>query len=137
MLRIHSRRTVNDVLNQLDRFDRIRAPLLHWFSRTSGGLLERAASRRCWFSVGPEMLAGAKGMNVVAAMPTDRVVLETDGPFAQVRREGLNPWDIIEAIGSVARAWGVSAEAAGHQIEASEKSLVTRVSDQLGSGPIR
>ena len=50
------------------------------------------------------MLAGAKGRDLVAAMPNDKVLLETDGPFAQVRRRGLNPWDIIAALGPIAEA---------------------------------
>jgi TatD DNase family protein len=57
---IHSRRAANDVLDQLDRFDQIKNPVLHWFSG-SPLQLERAIARRCWFSVGPAMLTGAKG----------------------------------------------------------------------------
>jgi hypothetical protein len=49
---IHSRRAAAPVLDSLDRFGGVRAPILHWFSGTRPEL-GRAADRGCWFSVGP------------------------------------------------------------------------------------
>lgn len=100
---IHSRRAATSVLDFLDIFTAIY-PILHWFSGNKAEL-DRAIARRCWFSVGPAMLAGAKGRSLVAAMPRDRVVLETDGPFAQVHRTPLNPWDVALASRALAETW--------------------------------
>lgn len=130
VISIHSRRAVKDVLDQLDRYARITTPVLHWFSG-SHSQLERAIARRCWFSVGPAMLAGAKGRDLVSSMPNDKIVLETDGPFAQVRRQGLNPWDIATVLGPIAELWGMSEREAKKQIEANERALLAPVAGAL------
>ena len=39
------------------------------------------------------MLESANGRKLAAAMPRDRVVPESDGPFAKVRGAPLMPWD--------------------------------------------
>lgn len=130
VISIHSRRAPKDVLDQLDRYDRIKTPILHWFLG-SRSQLERAVRRECWFSVGPAMLAGAKGRDLVAAMPSDKVLLETDGPFAQVRRQGLNPWDITAALEPIAELWGVTEHEARRQIEANERALLAPVANAL------
>lgn len=130
VISIHSRSAASDVLDYLDRFDRITTPVLHWFSG-SRTQLERAIERGCWFSVGPAMLAGAKGRDLVSGMPDNKVVLETDGPFAQVRREGLNPWDIAQALRSVADVWGVTEHEAKQRIERNERALLAPVAHAL------
>jgi len=64
-------------------------------------------------------------------MPDNKVVLETDGPFAQVRREGLNPWDIAQALRSIADVWGVTEHVAKQRIERNERALLAPVADAL------
>ncbi|MES2093506.1 MAG: Qat anti-phage system TatD family nuclease QatD [Actinomycetota bacterium] len=130
IISIHSRRAAKDVLDHLDRYEQIKTPVLHWFSG-SRSELERAIGRGCWFSVGPAMLAGAKGRDLVAGMPNDKIVLETDGPFAQVRRQGLNPWDITTVLGPIAELWGVSEHEAKKQIEANERALLAPIASML------
>ncbi|KAF0957677.1 Qat anti-phage system TatD family nuclease QatD [Rhodococcus sp. T7] len=120
---VHSRRAATPVLDLLDRFERVRMPILHWFSgsRTE---LRRAVERDCWFSVGPAMLAGAKGRALVAAMPRERVLLETDGPFAQLRRAALQPWDVAIACQSLSEVWGTDASETGRIISGNESTLL-------------
>lgn len=130
VISIHSRRAAKDVLDYLYRFEQVKSPVLHWFSG-SLSQLERAIARRCWFSVGPAMLAGAKGRDLVARMPGDKIVLETDGPFAQVRRRALSPWDITATLGPIAALWGVTEHEARRRIEANEQALLAPVSGAL------
>lgn len=78
------------------------------------------------------MLAGAKGRELVAAMPNGKVLLETDGPFAQVRRQGLNPWDITAALRPIAALWGVTEREAQRRIEVNERALLASVAAALG-----
>jgi len=133
IISIHSRRAAKDVLDQLDQYAQIKTPVLHWFSG-SHSQLERAIGRGCWFSVGPAMLTGAKGRDLVAGMPNDKIVLETDGPFAQVRRQGLNPWDITSVLGLIAELWGVSEHEAKRQIKANERTLLAPGASTLEMG---
>lgn len=130
VISIHSRRAAKDVLDRLDRFDQIKAPVLHWFSG-SRPQLERAIARGCWFSVGPAMLAGGKGRDLVADMPDDKVVLETDGPFGQVRRQALNPWDITAAVRPIADIWKVTEREAQQRVEANERALLAPIAGAL------
>lgn len=124
ILSIHSRRAATPVLDSLDRYSRIDAPILHWFSGTKAEL-RRAVERGCWFSVGPAMLVGSKGRGLVEAMPRERVLLETDGPFAQRRGTSLQPWDIDIARDELAHVWGVSGSDAEGMIRANETSLLS------------
>ena len=104
IISIHSRRAATPVLELLDRFQGIQSPILHWFSGSRIDL-NRAINRGCWFSVGPAMLASSTGRRLVAAMPRDQVLLETDGPFAQLRRTALQPWDVALACRSLSEVW--------------------------------
>lgn len=123
IISIHSRRAATPVLDLLEEFDGVRSPILHWFSG-SRAELERAISRGCWFSVGPAMLAGAKGRSLVAAMPRSRVLLETDGPFARLRRAPLEPWDIAVACLSLSNVWNVDYPEAESIIRRNETALL-------------
>jgi TatD DNase family protein len=76
----------------LKDYPRAGIPVLHWFS---GSRLElrRAIALGCWFSVGPAMMMSKKGRSLLEEMPIDRVLPESDGPFAQVRGAPLMPWE--------------------------------------------
>jgi TatD DNase family protein len=52
------------------------------------------------------MLASTKGRALAAAMPRDRVLTETDGPFAQVDGAAALPWDCQLAVDGLADLWG-------------------------------
>lgn len=91
VLSIHSRRAAAPVLAVLRRLLGRNSAILHWFSGTPMQL-DEAIELGCWFSVGPAMLAGKKGRDLVARMPVDRILLETDGPFARIDDEPYYPW---------------------------------------------
>lgn len=120
---IHSRRAADPVLDSLEKFEGLRAPVLHWFSGTHAQL-RRAVALGCWFSVGPAMLAGAKGKNLVAKMPQDRVLLETDGPFTQFQKSTLQPWDVTVGCRLLADVWAYEYMAAERQIRENEGALL-------------
>jgi TatD DNase family protein len=109
IMSIHSRRAAGDVLDCLADHPSAGVPILHWFSG-SVAELRRATQQGCWFSVGPAMLAGARGRNLVAHMPHARVVGETDGPFAQVGGRAILPWEVGGIVGALADAWKVNAD---------------------------
>ncbi|MDR2399480.1 MAG: TatD family hydrolase [Endomicrobium sp.] len=63
IMSIHSRDSVSFVLDELRKTEGIS--ILHWFS------------------VGPSMINSKKGRAMIYLMPKDKVLTETDGPFAQ------------------------------------------------------
>ena len=111
ILSIHSRRAAAAVLEYLEKFPRAGVFVLHWFSGTQREL-GRAIELGCWFSVGPAMLAGERGRSLTSRMPLDRIMTETDGPFARVNDLPLQPWDAGIALESLGRLWGVTQEEA-------------------------
>jgi TatD DNase family protein len=80
------------VLNALQTYPRAKTSILHWFSGSQRELA-RAIELSRWFSVSLTMLGWSKGRALTANMPRDRVLTETDGPFARVGRQAALPWD--------------------------------------------
>ena len=72
------------------------------------------------------MLAGAKGKNLVANMPHDRVLLETDGPFTQFQKSGLQPWDVALGCRMLSEVWTMDYEAAERQVRDNEGALLVQ-----------
>ena len=112
ILTIHSRRAENEVLAHLERRQDAGVPILHWFSGTYQNL-ERAILLDCWYSVGPAMLRSQKGRELVKRMPPDRVLTETDGPFATFKDRVMQPWDVEAAVQRLAEIWFLSV----HEVE--------------------
>lgn len=110
VLSIHSRAAAREVLNTLEENPDFGVAVLHWFT-DSPSQLRRAVESGCWFSVGPAMLETANGRKLAAAMPRDRVVPESDGPFAKVGGAPLMPWDANTVTVKLAEIWGVQQEA--------------------------
>lgn len=104
IISLHSRRAAKEVLDAIEAHPRCGTPVLHWFS---GSLIEldRAIKLGCWFSVGPGMLGSQKGYRLASAMPRDRVLTETDGPFARSKLGPLMPWDVKNAERVLAKLW--------------------------------
>ena len=116
VLSIHSRRAVVEVLSELRRKPNFGIAVLHWFS---GNLrdLNAAQKQGCWFSVGPAMFSSANGRSLVAAMPRDRVLPESDGPFAKVNDQIVMPWCAAQTSMLLAQAWRVPIEDATETLE--------------------
>jgi TatD DNase family protein len=109
VMSIHSRRAASAVLDGLEKYPDAGIPILHWYS---GGRreLERAIAMECWFSVGPAMLIGERGRELVSRMPRERVLTETDGPFAQVDGRSAMPWDAQRATQQLKELWKLPLE---------------------------
>lgn len=104
ILSVHSRGATSAVLDELERCPKSGTAVLHWFSGTRKEL-DRAIALGCWFSVGPAMLRGEKGLALAGAMPRQRILTETDGPFAREQGKPLMPWDIVLAESRLGKLW--------------------------------
>lgn len=109
VLSIHSRGAAGKVLDCLEAYPNSGTAVLHWFSG-SPKELARAVDLGAWFSVGPAMLRSDRGRNLVGRMPQQRVLTETDGPFAQEGGRPLYPWDVTSAEAALAEMWGFDAK---------------------------
>lgn len=123
ILSLHSRRAATPVLDALAAHPGAGSPVLHWFSG-SNRELRRAIEAGCWFSVGPAMLASEKGRALAAQMPRERILTETDGPFAQIEGAAAVPWDCEIAIGQLAQMWDETEASVRAQLGRNLKALV-------------
>jgi TatD DNase family protein len=133
---IHSRRAVDEVLDALTRNPGAGVPVLHWFSGTKAQL-ERAIAMNAWFSVGPAMLRGNRGRALVEDMPVDRVLPETDGPFAMCDNRPLEPSDAQLVVKELAALWNLSIVEVEKQLQGSFAALVSAANDLAMDKPTR
>ena len=107
VLSIHSRGAAEEVVDHLSKRAKSCLPILHWFSGSMPEL-SKANNLGAWFSVGPAMLQTESQRKKVAAMPKDRILLESDGPFASYHNEPLSPLTTYHAVPVLANIWAVS-----------------------------
>jgi TatD DNase family protein len=70
------------------------------------------------------MLCGLKGRNLLQMMPVERVLPETDGPFAQINGSPLLPWDAVSIDTDVATFWRMAPAEVRTQWTANLRNLV-------------
>lgn len=109
VLSIHSRSAADQVLECLRKQPDAGTPILHWFSG-SAAQLRRAIDQGCWFSVGFPMTKSERGRAILAALPPDRILTETDGPFVENGGRAMAPNDIPLTLSALARIWKSDAE---------------------------
>lgn len=121
IISIHSRHAATEVLYHLRQKPSCGTPVLHWFSGTNEEL-DQAISQGCWFSVGLPMTRSQKGQAILAKLPRNRVLTETDAPFAGS--------SIVPALHSVqkkfAEIWSVTEEEAELMLHNNLKRLLAR-----------
>jgi TatD DNase family protein len=104
-LSVHSRGAEREVIDML-RQTGARA-VLHWYSGPLN-LVDVALDTGAYFSVNPAMLRSPRFPKLLAAVPRDRVLLETDGPYARVGRREARPTDLVQLADRLANVWGVA-----------------------------
>jgi TatD DNase family protein len=109
VLSIHSRQAVKDVLSILADQPGYGTAVMHWFTGTTSEL-KKASDQGCWFSIGPAAFNSASGKALAKKLPRDRVVPESDGPFAQVDGSSVMPWSADLTAHLLAQAWQLPVE---------------------------
>lgn len=64
--------------------------VMHWFSGNSSEL-RKAIELGCYFSINEGMLTKPKNRTMLCAIPLDRILTESDGPFIQANGEPISP----------------------------------------------
>jgi TatD DNase family protein len=99
----------------------IRA-ILHWYTGPLG-VAEDALAAGMSFSVNHAMVASAKGRALVARLPRDRVLLETDGPYTRRGGRACEPGDLGILVNDLARLWQIHPEQAHADICDNQRRL--------------
>ncbi|WP_404825087.1 Qat anti-phage system TatD family nuclease QatD [Mycolicibacterium gadium] len=112
ILSVHSIRSAASVLQLIESHlpSELGTVVLHWFT---GTLTEarRAVDLGCYFSVNMPMTQTAKGRALIASLPIDRILSETDGPFTTANRGAPScPADVVQVPAEIAKIRGGSAD---------------------------
>lgn len=109
-LTVHSRRAAAEVVEVIGpSFPGV--VVLHWFSG-SPAIAKEAVARGMFFSVNPSMVGANSGRAILAVVPRDRVLTETDGPFAKISGRAAVPDDVLSCFPGLASLWHVSPDEA-------------------------
>lgn len=108
VLTIHSRGAEKEVLEQLVSGN-AGLPIMHWFSG-SVALLRKAIEIGCYFSVNSAMTNSESGIRVIRAIPDDRLLTESDGPFVRTGSLPATPSNMIPLIQRLAALRGADTE---------------------------
>jgi len=114
-LSIHSRGAASQVLDMIEQHPYCGHVVLHWFTGTSKEI-KRAVGLGCWFSVNIAMLKSARGISRFLAIPKDRIVTESDGPFITDNKSPSSPLNISDTVSTIANIWKESTTYADQQI---------------------
>lgn len=125
ILSVHSVRCTTTVLDMIENsLPPSRGQVvLHWFSGTVAEA-RRAADLGCYFSINSEMLANEKRASLVAKLPLDRILTETDGPFTSVGGRPSRPSDVAVTVAKLAAMLRTSSDACTQLIITNLRSLI-------------
>lgn len=126
VLTVHSVRAVAKVLGHIERAlppDRGRI-VLHWFTGTQAEA-RRAVTLGCYFSINAEMLRSPKHRQLVASLPADRILTETDGPFVEIDKRPVRPREVAAAVEQLAALRSAPVDMMARAILANLRVLLT------------
>jgi len=126
-LSVHSVRAVGKVLDHIERaLPTARGRVvLHWFTGTPAEA-RRAIALGCYFSINSEMLRSPKHRKLVAGLPADRLLTETDGPFVEVEGRPVRPRQVAGTVEQLAALRTTSVDMMARAISANLRTLVSR-----------
>jgi TatD DNase family protein len=111
---LHSRGAGEAVLDVLGQFS-VKHAVFHWYSDTLT-VLDQAIQQGFHFSVNPAMIRSEKGRGIIAHIPPERVLTETDGPYLQIGKRPAEPRDVRGVVEFLAKEWGITIELAAKQV---------------------
>ncbi|MDI1328895.1 Qat anti-phage system TatD family nuclease QatD [Pseudomonas sp.] len=126
ILTVHSVRTVSKVLAHVEKLlppDRGRV-VMHWFTG-SASEARRAAQLGCYFSINSQMLKSPAQQKMVASLPRDRLLTETDGPFVIEAGRPIRPRDVSFTVNELAKLYDLSPGEMARQIVRNLGELVS------------
>jgi len=125
ILTVHSIRAAKAVLDAVEAHlpaSRGRV-VLHWFTGSTSEA-RRATDLGCYFSVNAEMLRNERAKSMIAGLPIDRVLTETDGPFTRTGDRPARPADVATAIDLLADLRRSNRDATARQVTKNLRTLL-------------
>jgi len=110
--------------------------VLHWFTGP-GSEIRRAVDLGCYFSVNAPMLATERGRSVVTAIPADRILTETDGPFTSTKGRPSQPSDVAGFIGDLAAVRSTTTSEIADNVIMNLRDLIGASGDFLAAQTVK
>ncbi len=110
IITVHSIRSAKAVLDLVEtHLPAERGKIvLHWFTGTKSEA-KRALDLGCYFSINAGMLDNVRHTAMVQAIPLDRMLTETDGPFTRTGERPSQPADVAVVAEALGRLHGLPA----------------------------
>jgi len=126
VLTVHSAGIAAEVVETIVKHlapDRGRV-VLHWFvgSKSATAL---AVEHGCYFSINAAMLRSEAAKKTLSAIPKDRMLTETDGPFTEREGRAARPADVPHTVALLAAFFQMAPQELAKQVQANLKVLLT------------
>lgn len=108
VITVHSVRSMKTVQEYLEAYlppGRGKV-VLHWFTGSKSEM-KRALEFGCYFSINAAMLTNERLLPMIQAIPLDRLLTETDGPFTQTCGRPTMPSDVALVFEGLAKIYGL------------------------------
>ncbi len=126
ILTVHSVRATTLVLDLIEAH--LPPPqgrvVLHWFSGSKSEA-RRAADLGCYFSINSSMMRNPRGCNLVATLPSDRLLTETDAPFTRINDRSTTPGDVKHTVEALSSLSLKSSEDMAHAISSNLRMMLS------------
>lgn len=106
IMTIHSRRAEKETLEILLK-NNVRFAVFHWYSGSKSEL-KNIIDSGYYFSLNPSMMNSNNGRDIVKYIPTDRLLIESDGPFGKFNNRPFQPQDLKNVYDKFEAIIGVS-----------------------------
>lgn len=122
ILTIHSRRSADDIMSIIGS-DFNGKFILHWYS---GNLntLKKAIDNNAFFSINYPMTQSISGRKIISAIPTDKLLLESDGPFTKFENNHFTPNENKRIVIELSKILNIDNNTLSDLLHANFKSLI-------------
>lgn len=103
--------------------------VLHWFTGTKAEVA-RALELGCYFSINAAILDNPRHLAMVAAIPLNRLLTETDGPFTKTGQRSSKPTDVVAVVEQLGTFHNVLPETIMTMIRSNLRSLLEHPSNE-------
>lgn len=122
-LTVHSRGAEKEVIQRLT--DAALPAVLHWYTGPLR-LVDDALQAGLYFSINIAMTRSRRLASLLRLIPRERILLETDGPYAKDQGRAAQPHELGSVAAALALAWGTDlAESTGVLTANQERFLPT------------
>lgn len=103
ILSLHSRKAESVLLDSLIRHN-VNAAIFHWYSGPIT-LIKKIIDAGYFFSINPAMIKSKSGQTIIAKIPQEFILTESDGPFVQHNNNPVKPSDVCLVITYLSNFW--------------------------------